>query len=122
MTVLFRTILAMSITASYCIFAVLLVRFFLRKAPRIYSYILWSVVLFRLICPFSFESRWSILNIPHYFLQQMENASPSEASSFIETENSFVSDTTSSITFDDSEINAPQKHELNVEKYFLLSG
>lgn len=116
MTVLFRTILAMSITASYCIFAVLLVRFFLRKAPRIYSYILWSVVLFRLICPFSFESRWSILNIPHYFLQQMENASPSEASSFIETENSFVSDTTSSITFDDSEINAPQKHELNVEK------
>lgn len=50
----FTTVLNMSITASYVAAGVMLVRFALRKAPKIFSYALWAVVLFRLICPFSF--------------------------------------------------------------------
>lgn len=58
---LFSSVLRMSLTASYAILFVLLARLFLKKAPKIFSYALWSVVLFRLVCPFSFESAWSFL-------------------------------------------------------------
>lgn len=51
----------MSFTASIVIASVMAVRIFLQKAPKIFSYALWSVVLFRLICPFSFESMFSLL-------------------------------------------------------------
>lgn len=60
---LFVSILNMSITASLVILVVLLVRLFLKKAPKIFSYALWAVVLFRLICPFSFESAIGLLPI-----------------------------------------------------------
>ncbi|MBM6861915.1 hypothetical protein H9X78_15880, partial [Clostridium saudiense] len=33
----------------------------LKKCPKIFSYILWAVVLFRLICPVSFESKLSLI-------------------------------------------------------------
>jgi beta-lactamase regulating signal transducer with metallopeptidase domain len=61
MTDLFIPILKMSITASYAALAVMLVRVFLKKAPRVFSYALWLVVLFRLICPFSLESSLSLI-------------------------------------------------------------
>lgn len=53
----------LSLTASIVILAVLLVRLLLRKAPRVYSYALWAVVAFRLICPVSFASDFSLLGI-----------------------------------------------------------
>ena len=53
----------LSLTASIVIVAVLIVRFFLRKAPRVWSYALWAVVAFRLICPVSFSSDFSLLSI-----------------------------------------------------------
>lgn len=59
----FLSVLNMSITASLVTLVVLPVRFFLKKAPKIFSYALWSVVLFRLICPFSFESSIALLPI-----------------------------------------------------------
>lgn len=58
---LFLQILNMSFTASFVILFVLAARLLLKKAPKLFSYALWSVVLFRLICPFSFESVLSIL-------------------------------------------------------------
>ncbi len=58
---LFLGVLNMSITASYVILFVVIVRLFLKKAPKILSYALWGVVFFRLICPFSFESVFSLL-------------------------------------------------------------
>lgn len=61
MTRLFSTILNMSITASYIALAIIFVRLFLKKAPKIFSYSLWAVVFFRLICPFSFESKLSLM-------------------------------------------------------------
>ena len=61
MTVLFITILNMSITASVVALAVMLVRLPLKKAPKIFSYALWAVVLFRLVVPFSIESIFSLM-------------------------------------------------------------
>ena len=60
---LFTTILNMSITASYVAVAIIFVRLLLRKAPKIFSYALWAVVLFRLICPLSFTSAFSFLGL-----------------------------------------------------------
>lgn len=57
----FLEVLNMSFTGSIVILFVLLARLLLKKAPKIFSYALWSVVLFRLICPFSFESVFSLL-------------------------------------------------------------
>lgn len=53
----------LSLTASIVILAVLVARFFLRKAPRVISYALWAVVAFRLVCPISFSSDFSLLNL-----------------------------------------------------------
>jgi beta-lactamase regulating signal transducer with metallopeptidase domain len=58
---LFLQILNMSYTASFVILLVLLTRMLLKRVPKIFSYALWSVVLFRLISPFSFESSLSLL-------------------------------------------------------------
>lgn len=60
---IFLQLLNMSLTASFIIFAVLVVRLFLRKAPKVFSYALWAVVLFRLVCPFSFESVFSLMPV-----------------------------------------------------------
>ena len=61
MEALFLQVLEMSLTASYVILAVLAVRLLLKKAPRKYSYLLWSVVGFRLCCPVSFQWLFSLL-------------------------------------------------------------
>ncbi|OEF97364.1 M56 family metallopeptidase [Desulfuribacillus alkaliarsenatis] len=61
MDTLFLQVLNMSITASYVILFVIIARLFLKKLPKIFSYALWSVVLFRLVSPFSFESVFSLL-------------------------------------------------------------
>lgn len=58
---LFLQILNMSFTAGIVIIMILLIRLPLKKAPRIFSYALWSVALFRLLCPVSFESLFSLL-------------------------------------------------------------
>lgn len=63
MEAVFQTILQLSARASLVILAVLAVRFLLKKAPRKYSYLLWAVVGFRLICPVSFSSAVSIFNV-----------------------------------------------------------
>ena len=63
MNQLFLTILNMSLTASYCIIAVIVLRFVLHKQSKLFSYLLWSVVLFRLLCPFSLSSSYSLLRV-----------------------------------------------------------
>ena len=59
---LFSTVLNMSLTGSVVIGFVLLARLMLRKAPKVFSYALWAVVLFRLLCPVSISSALSLLN------------------------------------------------------------
>lgn len=60
---LFSAILNMSLTGSIVIGCVLLARLALRRAPRVFSYALWAVVLFRLLCPVSVSSPVSVLNL-----------------------------------------------------------
>lgn len=60
---LFKQVLDLSITASYVAIAVMIARIFLRKSPKIFSFILWGVVLFRLVSPISFISEFSIFNL-----------------------------------------------------------
>ena len=58
----FIAVLNMSITASYVAIGIMLIRLlFLRKAPKVFSYVLWSAVLIRLVCPVSFSSVFSLL-------------------------------------------------------------
>lgn len=61
MQIAFARILNMSLTGSIVIAVVLLTRLFLKRAPKIYSYALWAVVLFRLLCPLSITAGLSVL-------------------------------------------------------------
>lgn len=56
-------LLNMSLTASVVILFVLLLRLLLRKAPKVISYALWSLVLFRLLCPVSIQSDLSLFGL-----------------------------------------------------------
>lgn len=58
---IFIKLVNMSLTASVVILAVLAIRLLLRRAPKLISYCLWSVVLFRLLCPVSFSLPVSLL-------------------------------------------------------------
>jgi beta-lactamase regulating signal transducer with metallopeptidase domain len=51
----------MSISASSLILAVFLLRILLKNAPKSILCLLWSLVAIRLICPFSFESNFSVI-------------------------------------------------------------
>lgn len=53
---LFLTVWHMSLTAVPVILAVLAVRLCLKKAPKVFSYALWAVVLLRLLCPVTVDS------------------------------------------------------------------
>ena len=53
----------MSLTASVAIVFVILLRLLLKKAPKVISYALWGVVLFRLLCPVSIGSSFSVYNL-----------------------------------------------------------
>ena len=56
----------MSLTASVAIVFVILLRLLLKKAPKVISYALWGVVLFRLLCPVSIGSAFpfTIFSMP----------------------------------------------------------
>lgn len=63
MAELVSQIFNMTLTGSVVIGAVLLVRACIRKLPKIFSYALWSVVLFRLLCPASLSAPGSLLQL-----------------------------------------------------------
>ena len=63
----FLTIVQMGMTASVVIPAVLVLRALLKKAPKIFSYALWLVVFFRLVCPIAMEGA---IGIPQKVMEQ----------------------------------------------------
>ncbi|SMC55075.1 M56 family metallopeptidase [Papillibacter cinnamivorans] len=71
---LFLKILNMSITGGYVILAVVLIRLLLRRAPKKYSYFLWAVVFFRLVCPVSFSSAISIFGIKPFNMSAAQSS------------------------------------------------
>lgn len=58
---LFLKLVNMSITASYLVLAILILRLLLRKAPRWIHVTLWGLVGLRLVFPFSIESVLSLI-------------------------------------------------------------
>lgn len=58
---LLPAVLRMSFTGSIVILVVLLARILMRHMPRIFSYLLWGVVLLRLLCPVSFHTHLSVM-------------------------------------------------------------
>ncbi len=61
MEAVFLKLLNMSITAGWIVLAVVLLRLLLKKAPKWISCLLWVLVGLRLILPFSFESKMSVV-------------------------------------------------------------
>ena len=61
MSGIFLKIINMSISASYIVLAVLLLRLLLKKAPKWIAVLLWGIVAVRLVCPFSIESVLSLI-------------------------------------------------------------
>ena len=61
MSQIFLQIINMSISASYIVLAVLLLRLLLKKAPKWITVVLWGIVAVRLVCPFSIESVLSLI-------------------------------------------------------------
>lgn len=60
---IFIEIVNMSYIGSIVIVAILVLRVFLKKAPKKFSYMLWAIPLFRLLIPFSFESVFSLIPV-----------------------------------------------------------
>jgi beta-lactamase regulating signal transducer with metallopeptidase domain len=58
-------ILNMSLAGGIAALFVLLARIPLKKVPKVFSYALWAVVLFRLVCPVSFTSEFSLMGLLH---------------------------------------------------------
>lgn len=51
MSEIFLKIINMSISASYIVLAVLILRLLLKKAPKWINVVLWGIVAVRLVCP-----------------------------------------------------------------------
>lgn len=58
---MFLQVLDLSVAGAIVIAAVIAVRFLLRKAPIICSYVLWLVVLVRLLCPVLPTAPWALI-------------------------------------------------------------
>lgn len=67
-------LLNMTLTGSVIILFVLLARLSLKRAPKVYAYALWAVVLFRLLCPVTITAPISALNVVRPEVTRDENA------------------------------------------------
>lgn len=77
---IFSAVVRMSLTGGIVILIVLLIRLLLARMPKIFRYLLWGVVLLRLLCPVSFSSAWSVFRL-------MERAAvPQPGTAFLETD------------------------------------
>ena len=61
MGTIFLRVVNMSITASWLMAAVIVLRLLLKKAPKWLTCMFWVFVAIRLVCPFSVESTWSLV-------------------------------------------------------------
>ncbi|MBR4286467.1 MAG: hypothetical protein IKT55_02045 [Clostridia bacterium] len=76
---IFKTILDMTLSASFLIAAVLIARVILRKSPKLFRKILWGLVALKLVIPYSFESVLSL--VPHKSTYMPQNEVVSQGAS-----------------------------------------
>lgn len=69
----FETLLSMALTALPVMVVVLTARWLLKKVPKKYTYLLWLVVAFRLICPMTIDTVFSIIpqNLPEQIAEEI---------------------------------------------------
>lgn len=74
----FPVLFRMSLTAGIMVLLVLAVRALFQKMgmPKIFSYALWGIVLFRLLCPVSFSAPFSILTLVPRLSQESKKTLP----------------------------------------------
>jgi len=87
---MFLKLTNMSISASWLILAVLVLRFALKKAPKWVNVVLWGIVAVRLICPFSIESALSLIPSTETIPMNIEMAARPAINSGIDVVNSVV--------------------------------
>ena len=104
MNELFLKIINMSISASWLILAVLILRLVLKKAPKWVNVLLWGIVAVRLICPLSFESTLSLIPSAETIPLDIEMAAKPTIDSGVPAINSVVNPVLSSF--------APPQHVL----------
>ena len=116
----FLKLLNMSISACWLVLAVVVIRLLLKNAPKFIRCILWAIVGLKLICPFSFESVFSVLPkgelIPEHVVQSNSSFEPTLSEVFEYAQNNPVVydiglDQNGSITF--TEFTAPDSDYLN---------
>lgn len=99
MSAVFLKLLNMSVTASWLILAILFVRFFLKKAPKWISCILWTLAAIRLSFPFSLKSTLSLIPNTETIQSNIEMitrpALDSEITAIDEAANSVISNSVS---------------------------
>ena len=71
-------VLNLSISASWLVLAVVLIRLALKKAPKAFHCALWALVAFRLLCPVSFESELSLIPSREVIPQEYLYMEPAE--------------------------------------------
>ena len=80
----------MSISASWLVLAILVLRLVLKKAPKWVNVLLWGVVAVRLVCPFSIESALSLIPSTQTIPMNIEMAAKPAIDSGVEVVNSIV--------------------------------
>ena len=80
----------MSISASWLVLVILVLRLVLKKAPKWVNVLLWGIVAVRLICPFTIESALSLIPSTQTILMNIEMAAKPAIDSGVEVVNSMV--------------------------------
>lgn len=80
----------MSISASWLVLAILVLRLVLKKAPKWVNVLLWGIVAVRLICPFTIESALSLIPSAQTIPMNIEMAAKPAIDSGVEVVNSMV--------------------------------
>ncbi len=116
----FQQTLDLSKIASIIIICVILCRILLRKVPKIFSYTLWGVVLFRLLFPFSFESNMALL--PATETVQLEQNSIRESRAVAVVESSPVNIVGESATIASNELGMQAEKSEPISIAFFVWG
>ncbi len=87
---IFIKLLNMSISASWLVMAVVLLRFLLKNAPKWTRCVMWGLVAFRLICPFSLESMFSLIPSAEVIPQDIIYAKNPEINTGMQTWNDMI--------------------------------
>lgn len=116
MSDLFYTVLNMSITGSYVIISVIFARLLLKRLPKKYSYALWAAAAFRLCCPISFQSVFSLFSLKPF---DMSKAQSGGAETLQYIDRSFAEQTYPRMTTGISNVNTVIYEEITTGARFI---